>query len=221
MGVSSPPTPIARRRRTGRGADPRAVDVPAAMSGLAAHHGLRDRRLLLPGESAGEWAQFAAALRIDLAPQGALEEVLIERIVQLLWRLRRVPWVEAGLLRAHTFDHRRQRLLQTLLSAPLPVPASAHPRLDAEAQRALDPENDLGRAFERTILRGDGITKLARYETTLERALRRALRHLAGVCGRRGRVETSGGATPAARVESRGRPLCAPRRARRGDVRGF
>jgi hypothetical protein len=136
---------------------------------------------LVPGESTAAFDHFCAALRADLAPEGALEEALVDRIAGLTWRLRRVPWLEAGLLRAHAFENRRQRLLQHVLSTPPRVPEAARPRLDAERRLAQGRDNDLGRAFERTILRGDAVTTLARYETALDRALQRALMQLAGL----------------------------------------
>jgi hypothetical protein len=171
----------ANRRNAQRSCGPRTQDGRARASANALKHGFRSRRILLPGESAAEFEQFEAALHADFAPDGPLEEALVDRITLLLWRLRRVPWVEAGLLRAHAFENRRQRLLNFLLSDPPPVPAATRPVLDREWRLAQGAENDIGRAFERTVLRSDGLTKLARYETTIDRALHRALAQLAAL----------------------------------------
>ena len=179
---------VANRANAARSTGPRTSAGKAAASGNALTHGLRSQRILLPGESAAAFDQFCAALRADLGAEGALEEALADRIVALLWRLRRVPWLEAGLLRAHAFENRRRRLLQHLLSAPPNVPAAVRPRLDAERLRAHRPHNDLGRAFEQTIVRGDAVTILARYETTLDRALHRALTQLAVAQARRAQI---------------------------------
>jgi hypothetical protein len=54
------------------------------------------------------------------------------------------------------------------------VSPAAQPVLAADLRRAHDRDNDAGRAFERTVIRSDGITKLARYETTLDPTLQRA-----------------------------------------------
>lgn len=197
-------TLIANRRNARRSTGPRAVEERAVASGNAIKHDLRSRRLLLPGESAADYDQFGAALRADLAPDGALEQALVERIGHILWRLRRVPWVEAGLLRAHTFENRRQRLMQYLLSPAPPVPPSARPLLDAEGRRAQESRNDVGRAFERTVLRSDSLTKLARYEATLDRAVHRALTQLAALQRRRPCSATDGGATGTTTVPAPG-----------------
>jgi len=176
----------ANRRNARRSTGPRTAEGKAIASANAVTHGLRSRRVLLPGESAADFDQFCAALREDLAPDGALEATLVDRIVLLVWRLRRIPWVEAGLLRAHACDHRRQQLLNLLLSWPPPVPEAARPVLDAARRRAQCPDNDLGRAFERTAMRSDGMTTLARYETTIDRALHRALAQFDALRSRRG-----------------------------------
>jgi hypothetical protein len=170
------PAKLAANRRNAQcSCGPRTAEGQARSAANAVKHGLRSRRVLLPGESAADFEQFCAALRDELMPDGPLEDGLVDRITGLLWRLRRVPWVEAGLLRAHAFENRRQRLLNGLLSSPPPVPATAWPSLDAEQRHAQRAENDVGRAFERVVLRSDSLTKLARYETTLDRALHRAL----------------------------------------------
>jgi hypothetical protein len=71
----------------------------------ATSHGLTSERfLLLPNEIPAELDAFAAGLRSSLAPDGALEHALVDRIVSALWRLRRTPLYEAGVLRAEGGD---------------------------------------------------------------------------------------------------------------------
>ena len=67
-------------------------------------------------QNSREWARFCADVTTDLAPVGALERALVARLAGLLWRLQRVPWIEAALLRVHVHDNRRQRMWQALLS---------------------------------------------------------------------------------------------------------
>ncbi len=61
-------------------------------------HGLLAREVLLPDEDAASFALLAKSLREALDPVGALEVVLAERIIGLVWRLRRLGKIEAGIL---------------------------------------------------------------------------------------------------------------------------
>lgn len=73
-----------------------------------ARHGLLGPAMLLDG---GEQHESAAALRklqrqfrVELAPEGIAEELLVERIVAAYWRLRRALVAERGLVRRRA-DH--------------------------------------------------------------------------------------------------------------------
>jgi hypothetical protein len=59
-------------------------------------HGLTGKQMVLPGEDPAEFDAYRSDLIIDLAPQGALEEILAEKIVADAWRLRRIPQLEAA-----------------------------------------------------------------------------------------------------------------------------
>jgi hypothetical protein len=56
-------------------------------------------KALIPGESADEFDAFRAGLREATKPEGALEEVLVERLIVCAWRmLRRLPRAEGELV---------------------------------------------------------------------------------------------------------------------------
>ena len=57
---------------------------------------------MLPGESAAEFAALEAALMEELAPEGALQTVLAQRVVAAAWRLERAERIEAELFAATT-----------------------------------------------------------------------------------------------------------------------
>lgn len=76
---------------------PRTENGKARVASNALKHGLTGKQVVLPGEDAAEFDSFRSDLIADLAPQGALEEILAERIVADAWRLRRVPQLEAAL----------------------------------------------------------------------------------------------------------------------------
>src|SRR5262245_35463685 len=62
-------------------------------------HGLLAQEVILPGENAREFERLVAALVADWEPEGRVEEILLERIASLSWRLRRVARAEGGAIR--------------------------------------------------------------------------------------------------------------------------
>lgn len=82
-----------------RSTGPRTPAGKAKVSANALKHGLTGRAVVLPGENADEFESFRTDLLASLDPQGALESALAEKIVAIIWRLRRVPILEAALYR--------------------------------------------------------------------------------------------------------------------------
>ena len=74
---------------------PRTPDGKERVASNALKHGLTGKRVVLPNENPEEFDTFRSALWEELGPRGALEEVLAEEIVADVWRLRRVPILEA------------------------------------------------------------------------------------------------------------------------------
>jgi hypothetical protein len=68
----------------------------ARMNALS--HGLRAASPVVPGEDPDRWDQFREVMVADLAPVGAVEEELADRVALLSWRLRRVSSYEAGVV---------------------------------------------------------------------------------------------------------------------------
>ena len=129
----------ASRRNGARSQGPRTPAGKARSAANALRHGLTAETLVvIPGEDAGELEALAARMRATLAPEGELEERLVERVVGLVWRLRRAGRVEGEVLRARGTE--------------------------AWGWRA-----------ERSV---DLMVTLARYETSLDRALYAALHEL-------------------------------------------
>src|SRR5580698_4223821 len=90
-------------RRNGRLSKGRKTPGGKAVSAKnALKHGLLSREMLLPDEDAGGFAQLSKRLGEALDPIGELELVMTERIIGLVWRLRRVDKIEAGIL---TWQH--------------------------------------------------------------------------------------------------------------------
>jgi hypothetical protein len=63
----------------------------------ALRHGLLARDVVLPGEDADAFEDLWNQVRADLSPAGPIEELLSERVVNAMWRLRRLARAETAL----------------------------------------------------------------------------------------------------------------------------
>jgi hypothetical protein len=102
----------ANRLNAQRSTGPRTPEGKAKVAMNALKHGLTAKKIVLVNEDPQEFDAFHSAMWAALDPQGALEELLAERVVADAWRLRRVPVFEAAL---HVGE--RQRLLIQELEA--------------------------------------------------------------------------------------------------------
>jgi hypothetical protein len=94
----SPARAAASRSNGARSRGPKTPEGKARSAQNALKHGLRAQQcIVLPGERAAAFEAFEAALLADLAPQGALQTVLAQRIVAASWRLARAERLEAEL----------------------------------------------------------------------------------------------------------------------------
>jgi hypothetical protein len=91
----------ASRRNGAKSRGPKTAEGKTRSAQNALKHGLRSQKhVVLPGESAAEFAALETALLEELAPEGALQSVLAARIARAAWRLERAERIEAGL-----FEH--------------------------------------------------------------------------------------------------------------------
>src|SRR5206468_4840885 len=77
---------------------PRTPSAKAASSRNALKHGVHSwQPILLPGESARDWRDFARAVVLDLDPVGPLQAMYAGRTALLLWRLQRLARHQSAL----------------------------------------------------------------------------------------------------------------------------
>ena len=93
----------------------------------ALRHGLTAKNIVIGDEDPKEFEDLRAKLEHDLQPKTALEGELLERLAGLLWRLRRVPAIEAAIVKA------RQEEIYSRVSENLA--ADKRRRLENEANR--------------------------------------------------------------------------------------
>jgi hypothetical protein len=89
---------LANRQNALRSTGPRTAEGKAIASQNAVKHGLRAENTVIPGENPEEFDQFRQLLLEDLAPVGAMEVFLADRIVAAFWKLQRAGRIETELL---------------------------------------------------------------------------------------------------------------------------
>ena len=93
----------ASRKNGARSRGPKTPEGKTRSAQNALKHGLRaEKYVVLPDENAAEFAALEAALRDELAPEGALQSILVGRIARAAWRLERAERLEVEL-----FEERR------------------------------------------------------------------------------------------------------------------
>jgi hypothetical protein len=91
---------LANRQNATHSTGPRTTGGLAIASQNATRHGLTARSVIVRGELADEWTAHHAAVLRDLAPIGAVESAIADRIAELLWRLARAGAAESATIAA-------------------------------------------------------------------------------------------------------------------------
>ena len=94
--ILTPRKITANRANARRATGPRTAAGKQRSSANATRHGLLARRVLLFDEDADRLEALRRGIVADLAPRGALEEALAERVVAAVWRLRRAERFETA-----------------------------------------------------------------------------------------------------------------------------
>jgi hypothetical protein len=153
----------------------------------------------MPNERAADLAELADGISQNLNPVGELEQVLVDRIIALTWRLCRVEKIEAGILtrqytkilaeraaeKANEIRGRKrwenpsedeQKLLAEMMSDKPYVKARAEQHKHQEEQKSE--VATWGEAFVRDSRDDDALLKLSRYENSIQRNWFRNLHEL-------------------------------------------
>lgn len=97
--MSSPKQIAANRVNAKRSTGPKSARGKARSKQNAVTHGLTASEIVVAQEEPEQFEAFRTGLMVDFAPKSTIECELVDRLSGLLWRLRRVPVVEAELLR--------------------------------------------------------------------------------------------------------------------------
>ena len=185
----------ANRRNAQHSTGPRTLQGKATASENALTHGLTARMVILPDEDPQAYGEYRNAIHTDLNPVGPFESELVDRIVACSWRLRRAGHIESSLFRRQAFAQNARRArrqaedlevraaiteetLKALSTRFIDPEAHAALLVQAAASDAQRDEEMLATTLVRDATSGNALSKLSRYETSLERSMYRALHEL-------------------------------------------
>ena len=86
---------LANRKNAKRSTGPKDTSLTRLN---ALKHGILSEEVLLKGEKKKDLEELGRRLRQELAPQGELEIILVDRIISSIWRLKRVLRTESALM---------------------------------------------------------------------------------------------------------------------------
>lgn len=96
----------------------------------ALKHGIFSKVVLLNGEPRAEFDSLLSGLRTDLKPEGTLEELLVDKVAVLFWRLRRLIIAER--------DQPKSKLEIALKDDLGPPPLDLLLRYESNLERAIE-----------------------------------------------------------------------------------
>ena len=168
----------ANRQNAKKSTGPRTAEGKDASSRNGLKHGLCADKHILPGENPEDFLLLLQDLSGRFRPEGPYEEMLVLRIANDRWRLNRAFPMEAGIYRDRFHDvskkdeYRQQQYATEKGYAEQdgkPVPPPPTPPDEGDL---------LARAFNVDCEGPNSFTKLARYESSIERSIDRCLRQL-------------------------------------------
>src|SRR5262245_23724792 len=90
----------ANRANAKRSTGPKSDAGKARSRMNALRHGFSSQQIVLEGEDADQFDALRAQLEAEFDPNSVVERELVDRLATSLWRLRRVPVLEAAVIRA-------------------------------------------------------------------------------------------------------------------------
>ncbi len=159
----------ANRKNAQKSTGPRTAEGKAAVAQNAVKHGFSGRLDVIRGEEQAEFDLFRGQMLGELAPDGMMETMLVERIVSLSWRLKRAERMQSEAFEA----------LPTPDTASLAVrlAQSLRPKRSQEEQNAED-ELAFGRAVVKDFSHSRVLDRLLMYERRIEHSLYRTMAEL-------------------------------------------
>jgi hypothetical protein len=192
------------RKNAQKSSGPKTDEGRATAKLNALKHGLTGERVTTFDENPDHYKKFYGEIVQSLAPEGAFEEQLAERIAMCAWRLRRIPRIEARLFQSKRLEIVGQQALPAARDQHSEIakmettdPDStlllvAKSRMDFLISLIVDlgakkPDDigNIGTVFQRLTTDKYPLPQLSRYESGIERSMYRALHDLERLQARR------------------------------------
>ena len=182
----------ANRRNALKSSGPKTPEGKATARLNATTHGLLSQEILLPGEDEEALKELGERLMAELQPVGEMEGLLVERIIDAVWRLRRLRRVETGIFAWELYGELAERAQREVKTYEWSVDTLIPPKQitnDQKHHEALSKAQEikakqdaetatLGRTFIRDANTTNAFSKLSRYETEIERRFYKAYHEL-------------------------------------------
>jgi len=164
---------LANRLNAQKSTGPRTAQGKETVAQNAVKHGLRTERAVIVGEDLGEFELYRDEMLAELAPAGAMESMLAERVVSLSWRLRRAERVQNEAFDALITKDTASPLARLTQSLLPKGPA----RPGGDFGNGED-ESALGRVVVNDFSNGRVLDRLLMYERRIEHSLYRTMTEL-------------------------------------------
>lgn len=155
---------------------PKTPEGKATSSQNAIVHGLSAKRLLIEGEDAAEFESVREQIFSEFTPESALEIQLVEKLAADLWRLRRIPAVEALLVDWVSYEE--ARTYDTNANEVYPAMCHSRSLRSHPTDKGVKSRYMIGRALQVMLSGSDLFSKLARHETHIFNQLKQTLKML-------------------------------------------
>jgi hypothetical protein len=187
----------ANRKNALKSTGPRTEEGKEAASQNSTKHGLRAKRDVIRTENQDEFVLFRENMIADLSPDGAMEEMLAERIVSLSWRLKRV-------------EHFQNAVIDALIEHGLHGASSGFGWTSDNRERAQkeaaagDVDVMLGIVINHDFANAKTLDMLLSYERRIESSLYRTIAEMKKMRRMRKEQDESGICTNEANLEDNG-----------------
>jgi hypothetical protein len=137
-------------------------------------HGLLSNEALLPWESQSEYDSLVTRYIDNLEPEGEAEAFLVDRIISLVWKLKRAGRTEAGLISGERYNLNSEIEVSRLKKFTGSNDETAHLNTVHAIDAFPDPI-ELGMIFTKN---SNALANIQRYEMNLEKSLYKAWHEL-------------------------------------------
>ena len=161
----------ANRENAQKSTGPRTAEGKAVSSKNAVKYGLFAKETVISGENQAEYDAFYDAALAELAPSGAMEAILAERIVSLSWRLRRAVRFQNEVIDVMIDDEELKMIEE---KDRVSLMSKQWQEFEA-SKRKPDPGLILGRVIKRDFSYKIVTERLSLYERRIENSLFRTI----------------------------------------------